>query len=494
MLTPHISQHHVALHRTDTITWYPLSAYEWLRLRRRLDGSETVSADSKKCPSVSSPVRRAGAFAAVGSLALVMPLADITDPAVATVVVIGPFLCVAALALVAPVDSTFFDLFARPGEYREGTLYGLAGFSLAAAGVAMLVVGFGMPAHIFVATVLTVAFGNLAGQLVRWMTNQPVVAVGGFVAGGFLVAAGGQALTVELMGLDVTWQVWSFLAASITLTASLVRETVLRRDDALAMVVVALGGWLLAGLVGDVSTLRIAIALAVTVALGYVSFALGAASIAGMLTGILLGLLTIVLGGYGWFVMLVAFFGIGGLSSKYRYEQKVKRGVAQADEGARGSGNVLANSLVALVAVLAVPVAPELGVSDALVFYAFAGSIAAALADTLSSELGGLSDDPRLITTFEVVDPGTDGAITWQGTLFGLVGAGIIAGIALLDGVALVGVGLIVVAGFVGMTADSFLGATIEGRLVGNQGINFLATLIAAIVAAGVAGTLGVSM
>ena len=44
---------------------------------------------------------------------------------------------------------------------------------------------------------------------------------------------------------------------------------------------------------------------------------------------------------------------------------------------------------------------------------------------------------------------------------------------------------LVAVAGFAGMTADSILGATLEGTHLGNQGVNLLATLTAGLVAAG---------
>jgi uncharacterized protein (TIGR00297 family) len=206
-------------------------------------------------------------------------------------------------------------------------------------------------------------------------------------------------------------------------------------------------------------------------------------------------LLTIVLGDYGWFAMLVAFFGIGGLASKYRYEEKAVRGIAEENEAARGTGNVLANSLVALVAVLAGAASPEMGISTRVFLFAFAGSIAAALADTLSSEIGGLYDNPRLITSFRVVEPGTDGAITWQGELAGIAGAAIVAAIALagFDTVQTAGAAVIVAAGIGGMTVDSILGATIEGRLVGNQGVNLLATLAAALLGGGLAVGFGVA-
>jgi uncharacterized protein (TIGR00297 family) len=442
---------------------------------------------------VTTAVRRAGAFAVVGSLALVGPLVvEIQDPALRTVAGIAPFLLVAVFALTVNADNALFQLFARPGDRRDGKLYGLAGFSLAAAGMAILSVGFGMPVYVYVGTIALVAGGNLVGQFVRIVSEEPVVVTAGFVSGGSLVAFGAQLFTIELSGAVVAWPVLAFLAASGGLLAALLRELLFKRDDALVMVSVGLVLWLIAGLPMEITPRRIVVALAVTALLGYVSYALDTASIAGMITGVLLSLLTIVLGDYGWFAMLVAFFGIGGLSSKFRYETKRRRGIAEENEGARGTGNVLANSMVALVAVLFAAASSSLGVSAGVFFYAFAGAVGTALADTLSSEIGGLFDNPRLITTLDVVEPGTDGAVTWQGELAGLAGSVVVAGIAFVafDAVAVLGVACIVAASVVGMTVDSLLGATIEGWLTGNQGVNFLATLAAALVGSALAFTL----
>jgi len=183
---------------------------------------------------------------------------------------------------------------------------------------------------------------------------------------------------------------------------------------------------------------------------------------------------------------LIAFFAIGGLASKFRYDRKAARGVAEDNDGARGMSNVLANSGVALLAVIAAAagelVEPAAIVSLAIPF-AFAGSLATALGDTLSSEIGCLYDRPRLITTFERVDPGTDGAVTWQGELAGLVGIGIISALATATlplgpgGATGVAAGIVAAGGLAGITTDSILGATIEGDRLGNQLVNFCATL-----------------
>jgi uncharacterized protein (TIGR00297 family) len=443
---------------------------------------------------VTSTVRRAAAFALVGGLSLVVPwVGRFEDPAFATLTAVGPFLLVAAVALAVGTDTALFELFARPGDRRDGKLYGLAGFALSAAGLAIFSVEFGMPTTVYVGTVFLLAVGNLGDHLVGRLSDERLLVVGGFVAAGFLAAAASQLAAARIASLPVAWPDVLFLAVSGALLGALLREALFQRDDPLVMVSVAFLLWLFAALPVTVSPTRITVALGVTVTLGVLSYALRTASLPGMLTGVLLSLLTIVLGDYGWFAMLVAFFGIGGLSSKYGYETKRRRGIAEDNEGARGTGNVLANSLVSLVAVLAAAAGPWLSAPPRLFLFAFAGSVAAALADTLSSELGGLFDNPRLVTTLEVVEPGTDGAVTWQGELAGLAGAGLIAliGLAAFDMVGPAGAAVIVAAGVAGMTVDSLLGATVEGRLFGNQGVNLLATLAAAVAGAALAVATG---
>ena len=452
---------------------------------------------------MTSTVRRAGAFAAVGTLSLLVPAASRAgDPAVTTVIGTAPFIGIAVLALYVVEEGTLFELFARPGDRRDKRLYGLASFALAVAGLALITVQFDLAAAGFVAAVTILVYGNLGEQLVRTYSDEPVLATAGFSAAGFAAGVGSQFAAASLTGSATATgsgfdlPVALFFAASGALLGSLLRTVLFERDDPLVVVSIALLLWLFADLAVPVTTTRIVVALGVTVVLGYVSYALETASLPGMLTGVLLGLLTIVLGDYGWFLMLISFFGLGGLSTKFRYEEKEARGIAEENEGARGSGNVLANSLTALLSLLAAAASPTfIPVPPQLFLFAFAGAIAAAMSDTFSSEFGGLFDDPRLITTLEPVPPGTDGAITWQGEVAGIVGAGIIAGIAgvMFESVAAVGVGVILVAGVVGMTVDSLLGATVEGRWVGNQSVNFLATLVAAVAAAGLAVATGLT-
>lgn len=438
---------------------------------------------------MSGDVRRASAFALVGLGALVVPALGgrFTSRTVAVLAAV-PFVTVALLALFVIEDGPAFELFARPGDYEERRLYGLGGFALAAAGLAIVAVEFEFPEGVYVASVFVLTGGNLATEATKDVTSDSFLHVVGFAIGGTLAGVIGMAAASliaagGLVSLAIPSVV--FLAAVGALTGALLRSILFERDDPLVMASVALLIWLFAALEARVPPIRLAAGLAVTAGLGYVAYKLETASIQGMLTGVLLALLAVVLGGWGWFVLLVTFFGLGGLSTKYRYEEKLERGVAEANEGARGSGNVLANSAVALVAVVAFAASGQAGIPPELFRFAYAGAVAAALADTFSSEIGGLFDKPRLLTNLRRVEPGTDGAVTWQGEVAGLVGAGIVAGeSALFFGDGPLGVALVVTGGVIGMTIDSILGATIEGDRLGNEGVNFLATFAGGLSAA----------
>jgi uncharacterized membrane protein len=73
--------------------------------------------------------------------------------------------------------------------------------------------------------------------------------------------------------------------------------------------------------------------------------------------------------------------------------------------------------------------------------------------------------------------------VTWQGELAGLVGIGIISALATATlplgpgGSTGIAAGIVAAGGLAGITTDSILGATIEGDRLGNQLVNFCATL-----------------
>jgi len=165
--------------------------------------------------------------------------------------------------------------------------------------------------------------------------------------------------------------------------------------------------------------------------------------------------------GLGWrgLLLLLGFFVSSSLLSK---------------KTSRNHRQVLANGGIAALSAL-------LGS-----WLAFAGSLAAATADTWATEIGRFSPTPpRLITNGARVPAGTDGGMTLLGTVGGIAGAGLIAGLAVGLGPGGSGLGLamrVAVAGIIGMLLDSLLGATVQGKVrwVDNDAVNLAATLTGA--------------
>lgn len=198
----------------------------------------------------------------------------------------------------------------------------------------------------------------------------------------------------------------------------------------------------------------------------------------GILIGILIGLTTIFfglitsVGGLTAFLFITYFLIIGELSTKYGAKKRKEK------HETRTTGNVLGNSLAAVIA---------LALNFPIGFFA---GISAALADTMSSEIGMLSKKkPLLITNFQEVETGTDGGITFLGSISAFIGAGLIALMhyALYSSVFFAGI--ILFAGLIGSFADSILGAVFErkGKL-SNTLVNFISTSIAVIISVIIAG------
>lgn len=191
-------------------------------------------------------------------------------------------------------------------------------------------------------------------------------------------------------------------------------------------------------------------------------------------------LLVILFAGLQWFLLLLAFYLLGGGFTRYGYAHKHKLGIAQSRGGVRGYRNVYSNSLVPLIMAVCFGI-----YRNELFVYAFIGAVATANGDTLASEIGETSrTKPRMITTLKQTEAGVDGGVTPLGEAASLAGATIIGLLATVTGMAgATGIIAGAAAGFLGTNFDSLLGATLQSRSVlSNNGVNLLATAFGALV------------
>ena len=156
--------------------------------------------------------------------------------------------------------------------------------------------------------------------------------------------------------------------------------------------------------------------------------------------------------------------------------------LAQEEGGRRGARHAVANAAVATACALFAAVTPY----PQLLGLAFAGAFATAAADTASSEIGQLIGRRTfLITTLKPVPRGTEGAVSLEGTLAGVAASLVVAALGAAVGLyPWLGVVSVAVAAFAGTTLESLAGATLERRgWLDNEAINFLNTLVGALVA-----------
>jgi uncharacterized protein (TIGR00297 family) len=169
--------------------------------------------------------------------------------------------------------------------------------------------------------------------------------------------------------------------------------------------------------------------------------------------------------------MLVGFFVASSALTRWNEGAKLSSGAEYAQRPRRDARQVMANGAVATAAAIAY------GMSrDPVLFAAFVGALAAVTADTWATEVGlGASEPPRMITSGQPVQPGTSGAVTTLGSAAAAMGGvyvGVLAALVVAaqgfvrDGVPdVTGVSYLVlapVAGLVGATVDSLLGATLQ--------------------------------
>lgn len=206
-------------------------------------------------------------------------------------------------------------------------------------------------------------------------------------------------------------------------------------------------------------------------------------TVAGAVAGGFIGFSIFIGAGWTGLAFLATFFLLGTLSTTWKHNQKAKSKMAQDPDGKRNLGQVIANGGVGGLAGLLTLFFPE---SKMLLALMMAGAFSAALADTLSSELGTLYGKRFYnIVTFKKDEKGLDGVVSIEGSLIGFSGS------MLMGGLYCTGFGWsldflwILLGGIIGNLVDSLLGATLERKgILKNDIVNLLNTLTGATVTA----------
>lgn len=196
-------------------------------------------------------------------------------------------------------------------------------------------------------------------------------------------------------------------------------------------------------------------------------------------TGAILAVIIFSAAGYTGLAMMTAFFILGSAATSWqKHKKKTFVPVEETGKG-RSALQVLANAGAAAIAGILILYYPQL---NYLMFPAMAAAFASATADTLSSELGMVYGSRFFnVISFRPDSCGQDGVISLEGTLTGIAGSAVIAGIYALGRGWDISFLFIVLAGTAGNLTDSVLGAVLERKgIIGNNAVNFLNTLTAA--------------
>ncbi|MCW6038454.1 TIGR00297 family protein [Spirulina subsalsa FACHB-351] len=185
------------------------------------------------------------------------------------------------------------------------------------------------------------------------------------------------------------------------------------------------------------------------------------------------------------YIVVMFYFLVGSGVTRIGMAEKEAAGIAEKRSGLRGPENVWGSALIATLCALGTIWVNPLWSNFLQLGYV--ASFSTKLSDTCASEVGkAYGKRTYLITTFQPVPRGTEGAVSLEGTLAGLLASVIIALIGW--GVGLInpwGVLWCTLAALIATNLESVIGATLQTKLVwlSNEWVNVINTLIGAVVA-----------
>ncbi len=190
------------------------------------------------------------------------------------------------------------------------------------------------------------------------------------------------------------------------------------------------------------------------------------------------------LGWEGWFSVVI-YLVLGSLVTRIGYSYKKNIGVEESRGGRRGPENIWGSAFTGTV--LAILIKLGIGPSSVLQI-GFAASFSAKLADTFGSEIGKrFGKKTRLISTLRSVPPGTDGAISLEGTFASILGSFIMSfvmyNLNILDNnLALL---IVIISGIIATLIESLIGAFAQNNspLLTNEVVNSIQTTFSSAIA-----------
>ncbi len=411
----------------------------------------------------------------------------------------GLFLIAAVILLFIPPTSTIFNLLARESDTKSGRLITLIQLFSTTAAILTISSIFGdekFPIFITGSALAISTFGDGVADLINILdkekkkiakTDHREIKV--YSAKSSLIFLISGSICAFIAGLWITSfssyvpiNLLVFLSVMGALAGALLESMTINEDNIIIPFGSAMVMWLFYTFGYNVDTKNLIEVLAFSFLLGYLSYRARIADISAMLSATLLGVVIIISTDIDWFFTLLAFFILGSLFTRYKYSYKIKQGTAERKGGIRGYKNVFSNSLAALSLAISYSIFPD---HRALLMAGYLGSVATACGDTLASEIGQTyKGNPRMITTFKRVKPGTDGAVSLLGEGASILGAIAIAMLAyvLIQKDAVMAFSVIA-GGFIGTNIDSAFGATLQQKgYLTNNGVNLIATISGAAV------------
>lgn len=215
---------------------------------------------------------------------------------------------------------------------------------------------------------------------------------------------------------------------------------------------------------------------AVIILSGYFSFSYRLLTRAAAFAGTAIALLIFYCFGFCGISLMAAFFILGSGATLFSIRKPIKN--REKDSGRRNAAQVFANAGLAGIICLSYII---LGEQNLLFPLMVAAVFASATADTLSSELGIIYGKKCYnIISFKRESPGADGLVSLEGSIFGIIGAALIASIFCLFTEWNYYFFWILISGIIGNLSDSVIGVLLQRKgLVDNDLTNFLNTVVA---------------